>query len=100
FAELMRMADAPRASQPEPDLAANENFDIDLEREMLGEFGEPDTAPVQSSVADHWTQEPQQAAPAPTEEFHDTFDDLDLSLDLELEDEGQDLPPLSATEEP
>ncbi|MCO6390720.1 hypothetical protein GTW25_06720 [Aliihoeflea aestuarii] len=104
FAELMRMADAPRASKSEPDLAANENFDIDLEREMLGDLDEADAVvPVQSSVADHWTQEPQYAAPEPAahdEPFDDdAFGDLDLSLDLELEDNGHDLP-LSATNEP
>ncbi|MHB2264699.1 SPOR domain-containing protein [Aliihoeflea sp. PC F10.4] len=104
FAELMRMAEAPRASQPDPDPAANENFDIDLEREMLGDFDEPENAPVQSAVADHWTRdavdtafEPQ-TAPEFGEPAEDDFADLDLSLDLELDDEGPHLP-LSAADD-
>lgn len=104
FAELMRMAEAPHASQPETDATAYENFDIDLEREMLGDFDEPDSTPLQATVADHWAREPEDAdlepetTSASDRSVEDDFADLDLSLDLELDEEGPHLP-LSAVDD-
>ena len=124
FAELMRMADAPRPAAQEPAFAANESFDIDLERELLGDFDEPDQAPVATTVADHWSREPEYE-PEPTEaepaiEAHafdephfdepefdhsqldepvapSALDDLDMAFELDMSDEGPHLP-LSAAD--
>lgn len=114
FAELMRMAEAPRPAAQEPAFTANENFDIDLERELLGDFDEPEPAAA-TSVADHWSREPEYApATAPEPSYEEpafaepepqeaadeaSLDDLDMAFELDMSDEGPHLP-LSAADAP
>jgi hypothetical protein len=104
FAELMRMAEAPREPSSRQEEPADESFDIDLERELLGDFDEPAVAPAQPSPAASWAPEPREtvAEPVPIAASEDSaeepYDDLDLSFDLELDDEEPHLP-LSAAED-
>lgn len=101
FAELMRMADAPRPASQEPSFSANESFDIDLERELLGDFDEPDQASSAGTIADQWPREPEAEAAEieaePTVEDHEPvdeamLDDLDMAFELDMADEGPHLP--------
>ncbi len=109
FAELMRMAEAPRSDAPDP---VGESFDIDLERELLGEAEDVPIPIRERMIADHWTREaepvPEQksdsvdpaVSPAQPADFmpegeletEAAFDDLDLSLDFDLSNEEPHLP--------
>ncbi|MDF1600018.1 SPOR domain-containing protein [Mesorhizobium sp. YIM 152430] len=101
FAELMRMADAPRPATQEASFSANESFDIDLERELLGDFDEPDQASSAGTVADHWSREPEAEATGTEAEPHlegdepvdeAMLDDLDMAFEIDMTDEGPHLP--------
>lgn len=112
FAELMRMADAPRPAAQEPSYSANESFDIDLERELLGDFDEEAAPPAGQSIAGHWSHGPSVAAPEPSAEGpvspdfgSDLADDgaeqdeFDMGFELDMSDEGPHLP-LSTADAP